>query len=175
MVNQVWTYGWSLSEHPRPWGKSSSWSNMIGAWVTDIIEHHTSPELPLAWLFHMWKKETPVSFKIPFFFDILSYIPMPNPNWYKRKWGHKETYCEVISITQVKKSSGLDQVAVVKIFRFWVFNAVECLLVMSERLKKGQNDLKSRGVNLGNQWALNKENGTTRGEIVLEGKRMNSL
>jgi len=45
----------------------------------------------------------------------------------------------------------------------------------SERLKKGQNDLKSRGVNLGNQWALNKENGTTRGEIVLEGKRMNSL
>jgi len=56
-----------------------------------------------------------------------------------------------------------------------VFNAVECLLVMSERLKKGQNDLKSRGVNLGNQWALNKENGTTRGEIVLEGKRMNSL
>ena len=56
-----------------------------------------------------------------------------------------------------------------------MFNAVECLLVMSERLKKCQNVLKSRGVNLGNQWALNKENRTTRGEIVLEGKRISSL
>ena len=94
------------------------------------------PQTTSIWTISCVRTINPYLDQNPIILGILWYIPIFNPNWFWRKWESRKAYFKVIPVPQVSKDSGLVDymaaVEVVKIFRFWVFNAAECLLIYNE-------------------------------------------